>query len=558
MIRALFLLISSLALLAGSLRAQSDSLWVQTFTFDSIVTRAGIFEFPEEDCWEKILMFHTLKCDSLTPHDQYPCGEWDYTTHTFVSRFTGVFDVNERGELVERMEKYEIARFITPYGKRLDLGINGFTWVYEVSDYAPLLNGKLFLEAGNGQELIDLRFLFIKGKPAREVISVEKLWPMKSYLYKDLSDDKELQAFKITLNPAAAGYKIRSVISGHGHFGHENCCEWMNKEHRLLIDGQQRFAWNVWTDCGLNPVFPQGGTWQFDRAGWCPGSFVDLYEHELTPFVKPGALCSIDYSIQPYDSLSGEAGGDYLQSHQLISYGPANYKRDAEILDILRPSDQGIYKRMNPVTGSPKILIRNRGSETLSSLQIEYGMENGPKSLFEWKGSLAFMQRTEVELPVIDLANSAVNDRFSVELSKPNGKKDQYQNNNRMMSQPAPAVIFPSSIILYLKTQEFGRGADISMEITNLKGDTIYFRNDFADSTEYHEEIELKPGAYRFKIADKNQDGMIRHWWLRNEDPEKIGTDGRIWILDDQKEPIHKFFFDFADYLQLEFYVKEP
>ena len=71
-----------------------DTTIVQTFTFDSIVTRRAVFTFPEKGStkYEKILMYYTLKCDSLTPHDKYPCGEWDYTTYTRVYRKTGRMD----------------------------------------------------------------------------------------------------------------------------------------------------------------------------------------------------------------------------------------------------------------------------------------------------------------------------------------------------------------------------------------------------------------------------------------------------------------------------------
>ena len=27
-------------------------------------------------------MYYTLKCDAATTQDNYPCGEWDYTTYT--------------------------------------------------------------------------------------------------------------------------------------------------------------------------------------------------------------------------------------------------------------------------------------------------------------------------------------------------------------------------------------------------------------------------------------------------------------------------------------------
>ena len=70
-----------------------DTTVVQTFTFDSIVTRRAFFDFPDSGGrYEKILMYYTLKCDSLTPRDKYPCGEWDYTTYTRVYRKTGRWD----------------------------------------------------------------------------------------------------------------------------------------------------------------------------------------------------------------------------------------------------------------------------------------------------------------------------------------------------------------------------------------------------------------------------------------------------------------------------------
>ncbi len=37
-------------------------------------------------------MYHTLKCDPQTQHDQYPCGEWDYLTYNNVYEHTGVWD----------------------------------------------------------------------------------------------------------------------------------------------------------------------------------------------------------------------------------------------------------------------------------------------------------------------------------------------------------------------------------------------------------------------------------------------------------------------------------
>ncbi len=70
----------------------------------------------------------------------------------------------------------------------------------------------------------------------------------------------------------------------------------------------------------MNPVYPQGGTWQFDRAGWCPGTFVDTYDFELSPFVRPGDRILIDYQVEPYNADIGEEGGNFETAIQLFAY----------------------------------------------------------------------------------------------------------------------------------------------------------------------------------------------------------------------------------------------
>ena len=81
--------------------------------------------------WAKIIMVQTLKCDSSTKGDTYPCGEWDYIWNTLV-------DV----PVADSIETFSIGSFVTPYGKRLVLGGDkGWVWTYDMSDYAPILKG---------------------------------------------------------------------------------------------------------------------------------------------------------------------------------------------------------------------------------------------------------------------------------------------------------------------------------------------------------------------------------------------------------------------------------
>jgi hypothetical protein len=461
-------------------------------------------------------------------------------------------------EPFEIIEPFEIARFITPYGKRLDLGLNGFTWVYDVTDYEPLLHGLVDLQAANGQELLDLKFLFIEGVPPRDVISVRNIWPEGSYKYKDLADDQDLKAVIMKLDNGAKTYKIRARLSGHGEYGPRSCCEWDPKEHYIFIDGEKKFTGKIWRDCGMNPVYPQGGTWQFDRAGWCPGTFVDTYDFELSPFVRPGDRILIDYQPEPYNADIGEEGGNFETAIQLFAYSQPNYQTDLELADILAPSTRQEFLRMNPVSLNPVIRVRNNGSDTIRQFTVQYGLEGSKSSSYEWAGKLGFMQSADIILPKPSWKDLSAESLFVAEINEVNHKKDGNLSNNRLTSAVTKPVILPSEFYLHVKTQGFGRAADNAYKIINDKGEVVFERLIFEDDSTYHDLIRLKPGAYDLTFTDKNEDGMIRHWWLYWEDKTKVGENGELKILDNEMKEILNLGYDFAEKRTLQFFVGEP
>ncbi len=528
-----------------------DTIVVQTFSFDDPSPEGwgapykGKFIFPEKgENWEKILMVRTLKCDEKTAADKFPCGEWDYHTHTIV--YVPKDDTTEI---------FQIGSFITPYGKRLKLGDeNGWSWVYDVTDYGPLLTGEKEIWSGNNQELLDMKFYFIKGKPARNIISVENIYPYGNYKYKDLANDSILKAKNILLNPDAQGFMLRARISGHGHFGPRNCCEWDSKNHTYFINEWDHFRWNVWKDCGYNPIYPQGGTWPFDRAGWCPGTKVDEYDFELTPLVKAGDTLKIDYAIEHYN-YNGEKGGDYRMSHQLFTYGPPNFTYDVKIEEIITPSNENQYKRLNPICSNPRIIIRNNGKQTLKTLKIIYGLKNGRKSEYIWNGKLEFLQTVDVWLPTPDWKGLDKLNHFEVVCEKPNGVDDEYLNNNKLESEMPKKIILPSQFILKIKTNNLGRADDNSYTIANSNGEIIYSREKFEDDSLYNDTIALNKGCYEFRFKDKKEDGLIKHWWNYGDDPEKVGKNGSIEIISLEGIKLYEFKYDFGQETGVNFWI---
>ena len=505
-----------------------------------------IASFPNSDeQWAKILMVQSLKCDSLTAGDKFPCGEWDYIWSTFVDVPKG-----------DTTEQYCLGSFVTPYGKRLEMGGDlGWEWIYDLSEYAPILKGDLNFKVGNNQELLDIKFHFIKGTPPRDIISIENIYPHANYKYEYLADDSLLSEIEIVLNPKALGYEIKSIISGHGHAGPRNCCEWDSKTHTWYIDGWQLFRWNVWTDCGNNPIYPQGGTWPFDRAGWCPGTIVDEKTFELTPYVLPGDTITLDYGIQNYFD-DGEKDGTFRMTHQLISYGKPNFKNDVELVDIISPSTKDIYSLINPICSIPQIIIKNSGKYNLKSVDIVYGLSGERKTHFIWQGDLNFLELDTLNLPEIDWNYSEEIQQFSAELRSPNGMKDENYQNNKLSSTVHKQIEFPSYFKLKIHTNNINRARENSFSIFNSDGMIFYFEDKFEDNKEYNFDIELNEGCYQILFKDTMEDGISKHWWYHNSDPEKVGINGSVNIFSMDGEELHSFKPDFGQELLLNFLVK--
>lgn len=205
---------------------------------------------------------------------------------------SGIFPVyDENGEQVDEVEvpeddvifietltyyqktiaKYELLSFVTPYGIGLDFGIKGKTWIFDVTDYGPILKNKkrlLMDKGGEWQEDIDIKFAFIKGKPTRNILSVNQVWPATSYGFTSILNNNHLEPRDLYCEPEVRSMKIRTVATGHGQEG-----EFIARNHSLNVNGgATEYTWQLWKECADNPVYPQGGTWVYDRAGWCPGA----------------------------------------------------------------------------------------------------------------------------------------------------------------------------------------------------------------------------------------------------------------------------------------------
>ncbi|MFK7806299.1 MAG: LamG-like jellyroll fold domain-containing protein [Saprospiraceae bacterium] len=455
---------------------------------------------------------------AYTAGTQYIHNEMGEVVDSFDVAVENTIDVFDMEYYNKFPSKYEILSLVTPYGNGLDLGPDGKTFVFDVTDYGPILKGnrRLSIEmGGQNQTEMDIRFLYITGTPTREVKNIQNIWPFRRGWFGSIQDDALFEPRFVATDASADAYEIRSSITGHGQNG-----EFVERTHYLNIDGGSiEYPYEVWKECGAIPIYPQGGTWIFDRAGWCPGDPTDVNRFDITEHVTPGQPVEIDYGL-----LGGDMSeANYLVSNQLVTYGAPNFGTDAAILDVIRPSLKVEHERFNPACNLPTIVLQNNGMSELTSATINYQVQGGTMLTYNWTGELDFLETETVELPVEDLSFWDTNggeEIFEVSISNVNGAADEYANNNSITSAYATTTILEGSLVLNYKTNN--RGEENEMYIRDHTGAVVLERASMDDNTTYVDELDLPAGCYSLEFKDDGGDGL--DFWFWNQTGANVGT----------------------------------
>ena len=405
-----------------------------------------------------------------------------------------------------KQDIHQIQNYVTPYGIGLSLGPFGFRWVYDVTDYLPLFKDTLEISAGNQQELIDLKFLFIHGTPPRDVLDFKTIW-RGDYGHANIANDVSMPPVDVPLLSTASNFKAKTRTTGHWFGGFQNCAEFCPKLHHLKVNGTKQFEWLNWKECSDNPVMAQGGTWLYDRAGWCPGTFGTTYDHEITPFISSGdTSVNIDYGMEV---TSGGMEGNYRTTVQLVSYGDFNFQNDAGITDVLAPNDWEFHTRINPICDQPRILLKNTGEQDLTSVQIDYWICGGPHETLSWSGQLEFDQEIEIDLPISsqsfwDYAQFCKD--FHVEIVQVNGTSDECLENNHYHTTFDVPPVYPEGIVLWTRTNLAAN--ETKLYIRDVDGNIVFSKTNFQSNTLHKDTVNLTTGCYQLELDDTGEDGL--------------------------------------------------
>ncbi|MDR0829689.1 MAG: T9SS type A sorting domain-containing protein [Prevotellaceae bacterium] len=540
-----------------------DTVWVKTFKFeDGRQSRQAKFQFPAKDSlsYEKVLMYYTIKCDPVNHHNQNtdpPCGEWDYDVFTDVLLPTEQLD-NENNPI---FDVWRIGVYITPYGKQLDidmpfLNTDGWTYVSDVTDFLPILHDSVLLRDNNGQELLDLRFAFIEGNPVRNIVDIKKVWSSIGYGESGYWDGFPLKSFDnivkdttFALNANEKQVKLRTVVTGHMMDGNNSAAEFSSNIHKVKANGNVIKQWQILQNCGEMAMYPQGGTWLYPRAGWCPGMQGTVNEFELTDFVQNNSI-NFDYDVK------ADPNGVYRMYAFLVTYGEILQNNDAAAEMIIAPNSDPNQRRYNPSAFSPIVVIKNLGKNNLKSVEIKYGFEGTDEISQTWNGDLGFLQKDTVVLTKIPDWNKIEGNsaKFFFELINPNGTADPTQYNNALSVKCEKPLVFTQNE-LYFAFKTNKKPKETSWQLTDIYGNTLYSVDaDTLKSTKsYSCDFKLANGTYCLTIADKDGDGLA--WWANTDGSGSAKL--QYFNEEGSLKTLYTFEPDFGSFINLWFAVNE-
>jgi hypothetical protein len=407
----------------------------------------------------------------------------------------------------------ELGRLITPYANS-SYPRTPLTWkqryTFDVTDYAPLLkNGatvRIKYSGYSGGFTANVRFAFIEGTPVRNVTSIRALWNGDySYGHGTPIDTRIAGVFQ-TPPTGTQSSEMKFLITGHG-FDNAQCSEFCSKNYTVLQNGAAFATRAIWrADCGLNHLYPQSGTWVYDRGNWCPGDQVATHS-----FVLPSASASsVDVNFDPHTS-TGSSLASYTVSGSLVHYAGFNKAVDASLDDIISPSNHEQHFRQNPTCNTPMVRVSNAGSTAIASMTFEYGVNGGTMTTYIWNGMLGSLRDTIISLPRLpEFRNLTGNaNTFTVRILQANNAADADATNNQMTSTFTAMPTWTPGLRVQFKSNNMA--GETAWKIFASNGTQIAAQSAPAANTTYNDTVQLQPGCYRFEVTDGGCDGL--NWW---------------------------------------------
>ena len=146
-----------------------------------------------------------------------------------------------------------------------------------------------------------LKFEYKPGAPPHKYSQVNQIWE-NNYNFGYYPQLQPVSVSNYTYPVGVITSKLKLISTGHGGGSDNtgNAAEFYEATHHIHINSVDSFAEHNWQTCNPNPdgCSPQSGTWQYNRAGWCPGSIAHPFDYDLTTYIAANNI-AIQYVFSP-------------------------------------------------------------------------------------------------------------------------------------------------------------------------------------------------------------------------------------------------------------------
>ena len=141
------------------------------------------------------------------------------------------------------------------------------------------------------------------------------------------------------------------------------------------------------------------------------------------------------------------------------------FSNDVEITNLYYATDKNCSGNM-----TPKVKIRNNSNEEITSMDIQYHVNDGDTATLNWSGSLSFLDAVEISLPELNFKVVDTNS-LVVEVTSVNGGDDGYSNNNIYNFEFYKADFLEEAAYLYIGLDDHPE--ETTWKLFNYEGDVV-------------------------------------------------------------------------------------
>ena len=177
------------------------------------------------------------------------------------------------------------------------------------------------------------------------------------------------------------------------------------------------------------------------------------------------------------------------------------YANDAAVMELL-----GIGDNWCSVQVQPTLVLRNQGSQTLTSAEIRYQVNGGQEQVYQWTGSLGFLDEGLIDLPVSSFTLGE-NNQLKAYIHSLNGSADDYHGNDTLKNNFVRAPGTSEKVYFFIRTDN--KPNEITWELVDAQGNVAYSGGPYTQSGQIIQEtFTLADGCYSFRLMDAGGDGI--------------------------------------------------